>query len=124
MVHAEVGVIGGTGFYSLLDETEEIAVETPCGEPSDKVAIGSVGGRQVAFLPRHGRRHQYPAHAVTYRANLWALRSLGVRRVLAPAAVGSLRADLGPGRVVVPDQLVDRTAGRRQTFYDSGVAHV
>ncbi|HEV2087449.1 MAG TPA: S-methyl-5'-thioadenosine phosphorylase [Cryptosporangiaceae bacterium] len=121
---ADVGVIGGSGLYALLDTVDEITVDTPYGAPSDPVTIGQVGGRRVAFLPRHGRDHRYPPHRIPYRANLWALRSLGVRQVLAPCAVGGLRAELGPGTFVVPDQLVDRTSGRTQTFHDTGAAHV
>jgi len=97
-------------------------VQTPFGEPSDPVLVGEVAGRRVAFLPRHGRDHRYPPHRIPYRANLWALRSLGVRQILAPSAVGSLTASYGPGTLVVPDQLVDRTTGRDQTFYDTGGA--
>ncbi|WP_066373894.1 S-methyl-5'-thioadenosine phosphorylase [Herbidospora mongoliensis] len=119
---ADIGVIGGSGFYSLLDDAEEIDVATPYGPPSDKVTVGRIGGRNVAFVPRHGRGHSFPPHRIPYRANLWALRSLGVRQVLAPSAVGSLRAELGPGALVVPDQLIDRTSGRIQTFYDAGGA--
>jgi 5'-methylthioadenosine phosphorylase len=83
-----------------------------------------VGGSRVAFLPRHGKDHRYPPHKIPYRANMWALRSLGVRQILAPCAVGGLRPELGPGTFVVPDQLIDRTSGRVQTFYDSGAVHV
>lgn len=121
---AEIGIIGGSGFYSLLDDAEQRAVTTPYGDPSDTVSVGTVGGRRVAFLPRHGRGHALPPHRINYRANLWALRSLGVRQVLAPCAVGSLRRDMGPGSIVVPDQLVDRTSGRVQTYYEQGAVHV
>ena len=121
---AEIGVIGGSGFYALLEDAAEVGVDTPYGQPSDAVTVGTVGGRAVAFLPRHGKDHRYPPHRIPYRANLWALRSLGVRQVVAPCAVGSLRAEFGPGTFVVPDQLVDRTAGRVQTFYDQGAVHV
>lgn len=123
-VRAEVGVIGGSGFYEFLAEPEPVVVSTPYGSPSAPISIGTVGDRAVAFLPRHGARHEYPPHRVNYRANVWALRSLGVRRIIAPCAVGSLQADLGPGSLVVPDQLVDRTSGRAQTYMDSGAAHV
>ncbi|WP_026414334.1 S-methyl-5'-thioadenosine phosphorylase [Actinomadura oligospora] len=119
---AEIGVIGGSGFYSFLDDVTEIEVETPYGPPSDPIAVGDLGGRRVAFVPRHGRDHRFPPHRIPYRANLWALRSLGVRQVLAPSAVGSLTSDHGPGTLVVPDQLVDRTSGRPQTFYDDAAA--
>ncbi|MFQ6852068.1 S-methyl-5'-thioadenosine phosphorylase [Streptomyces sp. 35M1] len=121
---ADIAVIGGSGFYELLDDAERSEVDTPFGAPSDEITVGTVGGRDVAFLPRHGKDHQFPAHRINYRANLWALRSLGVRQILAPCAVGSLRRELGPGSIVVPDQIVDRTTGRIQTFYDRGAVHV
>jgi 5'-methylthioadenosine phosphorylase len=120
----QIAVIGGSGLYEFLDDGERLDVETPYGPPSDDLSIGQVGGRRVAFLPRHGRGHAHPPHRINYRANLWALRSVGVRRVIAPCAVGSLRADLGPGTLVVPDQLVDRTSGRIQTFVETGAVHV
>jgi 5'-methylthioadenosine phosphorylase len=121
---AEIGVIGGSGLYALLEDAEEFEVSTPYGPPSDPITVAEVGGRRVAFLPRHGRDHRYPPHKIPYRANLWALRALGVRQVLAPCAVGGLRPELGPGTFVVPDQLIDRTSGRVQTFYDQGAVHV
>jgi 5'-methylthioadenosine phosphorylase len=121
---AEIGVIGGSGLYALLPDVTEVDVPTPYGRPSDPVTIGEVGGRRVAFLPRHGRDHRYPPHKIPYRANLWALRSLGVRQILAPCAVGSLRRDHPPGTLVIPDQMVDRTDGRIQTFYDEPPARV
>ncbi len=120
----KIAVIGGSGFYEFLSDPAAVEVATPFGAPSAPITIGSVGPCTVAFLPRHGRRHEYPPHRVNYRANLWALRSIGVRRVLAPCAVGSLRLEDGPGTLVVPDQLVDRTSGRHQTFYDEGAVHV
>ncbi len=115
---AEVGVIGGSGLYALLDEVAEVRVDTPYGPSSDALFVGEVAGRRVAFVPRHGRGHGLPPHRIDYRANLWALRSLGVRQVLAPCAVGGLRPEYGPGTLLVPDQFVDRTSGRVQTFYD------
>ncbi|WP_182908144.1 S-methyl-5'-thioadenosine phosphorylase [Microbispora sp. H13382] len=121
---ADIGVIGGSGFYSLLEDAEEIDVTTPYGPPSDSITVGRIGERTVAFVPRHGRGHTFPPHHIPYRANMWALRSLGVRQVLAPSAVGSLRPEIGPGALVIPDQLVDRTQGREQTYYDSGAVHV
>lgn len=125
----EVAVIGGSGFYTFLDDPEQIEVETPYGAPSAPISVGDVTApdgstRRVAFLPRHGAGHQFPAHRVPYRANLWALRSLGVRQILAPCAVGGLQPEHGPGSFVVPDQLVDRTTGRTQTYYDEGACHV
>ncbi len=125
---ADVAVIGGSGFYEFLSEATEVHVDTPYGSPSAPVSIGTLssdaGSRAVAFLPRHGREHAFPAHRVNYRANLWALRTVGVRQVVAPCAVGSLRPELGPGTLAVPDQLVDRTTGRVQTYYDTGACHV
>jgi 5'-methylthioadenosine phosphorylase len=121
---ADIGVIGGSGFYEFLDAAEEVKVDTPFGPPSEQVTVGEVAGRRVAFLPRHGRDHRFPPHRIPYRANLWALRSLGVRQVIAPSAVGSLTASFGPGTLVVPDQFVDRTSGRVQTFFDQGGVHV
>jgi 5'-methylthioadenosine phosphorylase len=121
---AEVGVIGGSGFYTFLDDPTELEVTTPYGAPSAPVSVGTVAGRRVAFLPRHGRAHEHPPHAINYRANAWALRSLGVRQVLAPCAVGGLTDDVAPGDVVVPDQLVDRTHRRVQSFVEAGAVHV
>ena len=113
-----IGVFGGSGFYSFLDDVRDVDVPTPYGAPSAPLAVGSVGGRQVAFLPRHGRAHQFPPHAVPYRANVWAMKELGVERILGPCAVGSLQPHVKPGEFVVCDQLVDRTSGRPSTFYD------
>ncbi len=125
MSKPELAVIGGTGFYTFLDDPASVEVDTPYGKPSAPISIGSVeGGRTVAFLPRHGRQHEFPAHQVNYRANLWALRSLGVRQILAPCAVGGLQPERGPGSFVVPDQIFDRTTDRIQTFYDNGAVHV
>ena len=115
---ADVAVIGGSGLYALLSGATTWDVETPYGAPSDPVVVGEVGGRGVAFLPRHGADHRLPPHRIPYRANLWALAALGVRHVLAPCAVGALRAELGPGTLVVPDQLVDRTSGRAQSVHE------
>lgn len=116
---AEIAVIGGSGLYSLLQPgSRRVGVDTPYGEPSDPITLASVGDRGVAFLPRHGVDHRLPPHRIPYRANLWALRALGVRQILAPCAVGSLQAALHPGALVVPDQIVDRTSGRAQTVHD------
>lgn len=122
---ATIGVIGGSGFYELFESAEEVKVETPYGPPSGVLTIGEVAGRRVAFLPRHGRGHRFPPHRIPYRANLWALRTAGVRQVLAPSAVGSLTPLYGPGALVIPDQLVDRTTGREATYYEGdGAVHV
>jgi 5'-methylthioadenosine phosphorylase len=115
---AELGVFGGSGFYSFLDDVDTVEVDTPYGPPSAPVVVGTVGDRRVAFLPRHGTKHELPPHRIPYRANLWALRSLGVRRVLGPCAAGSLQPEVAPGSFVVCDQLVDRTWGRDDTYFD------
>jgi 5'-methylthioadenosine phosphorylase len=115
---ADIGIFGGSGFYSLFDSAEERPVETPYGAPSAPVVIGEIGGKGVAFIPRHGKEHELPPHRIPYRANLWALRELGVRRIVGPCASGALRPDLALGEFVVCDQYVDRTWGRGDTFYD------
>jgi 5'-methylthioadenosine phosphorylase len=118
MAEAEVGVFGGSGFYSFLEDVEEVEVETPYGKPSAPIAIGEVGGKRVAFLPRHGRAHELPPAQIPYRANVWAMRELGVRRIIGPNASGALRAELELGEFVVCDQFIDRTTGRADTFYE------
>jgi 5'-methylthioadenosine phosphorylase len=118
---AEIGVFGGSGFYSFLGDTETVQIETPYGQPSAPPVIGEVGGRRVAFIPRHGAKHEYPPHRVPYQANVWAMKELGVGRVLGPNACGSLQADVEPGTFVICDQLVDRTRDRANTFYDGPV---
>lgn len=118
---AEIGVFGGSGFYSFLENTQDVRVETPYGAPSDKFTIGEIAGRRVAFLPRHGREHQIPAHMVNYRANIYAMRELGVTRILGPCAVGSLQPGVKRESFVVCDQFVDRTSGRKDTFYDGPI---
>jgi 5'-methylthioadenosine phosphorylase len=125
-VDEAIGIIGGSGFYSLLADAQSQTLTTPYGDPSDAIAIGELAGRRVAFLPRHGGDHRFAPHVVPYRANLWALRSLGVRQVVSLSAVGSLKAALGTGSLVVPDQIVDRTHGRAHTFFGegAGVGHV
>jgi 5'-methylthioadenosine phosphorylase len=114
----EVGVFGGTGLYALLDGAQPVAVDTPYGPPSAPVVVGEVGGRRVGFLPRHGVDHTLPPHRIPYRANVWAMKHLGASDVILPCAAGSLVPGIGPGALVVADQLVDRTSGRAQTFYD------
>jgi 5'-methylthioadenosine phosphorylase len=115
---ADIGVFGGSGFYEFLDHPTEVNVDTPYGQPSAPVTVGELGGHRVAFLPRHGPRHERPPHTVNFRANVWAMRELGVTRVFGPCAAGSLQPDIHPGDVVVLDQLVDRTWGRADTFFD------
>jgi 5'-methylthioadenosine phosphorylase len=115
---AEVGVFGGSGFYSFLEDVEEVVIETPHGAPSAPITIGDIAGKRVAFLPRHGRKHEFPPHGINYRANAWAFKDLGVTRVIGPCAAGSLKREVRPGEFVVCDQLVDRTTGRIDTFYD------
>jgi 5'-methylthioadenosine phosphorylase len=119
-------VFGGSGFYRLLDDFELLDVDTKYGKPSDRLALGEVGGTRVAFLPRHGSRHTLPPAAINYRANLWAMKEVGVTRVIAPSAAGSLQPNVQPGHFVVCDQFVDRTWGRADTYYPGGpkVAHV
>lgn len=123
-VSATVGVIGGSGLYDpgIVEDAVEVRVSTPYGNPSDFIIVGSVKGVKVAFLPRHGRGHRYPPHAINYRANIWALKSLGVKWVISVSAVGSLREDYKPGDFVVPDQFIDMTKNRGSyTFYDGPV---
>jgi 5'-methylthioadenosine phosphorylase len=122
---AEIGVFGGSGFYSLIEDAHETWIETPYGAPSDRVSLGEIAGKRVAFLPRHGNDHRFPPQSINYRANLYAMKSLGVRWIVGPTAAGSLRKDVAPGSMVVCDQLADLTAGRKDTFYDGPpVTHV
>ena len=113
-----VGVFGGSGFYSLLEQFEEIVVDTPYGATSAPLAFGKLEGQEVVFIPRHGLEHELPPAQIPYRANVWAMREIGVRRIIGPAACGSLRRELEPGDFVVCDQFVDRTSGRADTFYE------
>jgi 5'-methylthioadenosine phosphorylase len=118
---AEIGVFGGSGFYGFLEDVEELTVDTPYGPTSAPVTIGDVGGRRVAFLPRHGLNHEFPPHRVPYRANVWAMKELGVGRVLGPNACGSLQPHVKPGDFVICDQMVDRTRDRPNTYFDGPV---
>ncbi len=123
----EIGIIGGSGLYDpeIFEDVKEIKIYTPYGAPSDNIIIGTVKGKRVAFLPRHGRGHKIPPHKINYRANIWALKSLGVRWVISVSAVGSLREDYKPGDFVIPDQFIDMTKKREYTFFDGPVvAHV
>ncbi len=115
---AQIGVFGGSGFYSFFKRAERVRVETPYGFPSATVTISKVGEKNVAFLPRHGVHHEYPPHMVPYRANLRAFKDLGVARVIGPCAVGSLKPEVKPGDLVFCDQFVNFTNGRRDTFYN------
>jgi 5'-methylthioadenosine phosphorylase len=115
---ARIGVFGGSGFYSFLDNVREIEVDTPYGPPSAPITVGHVDDVAVAFLPRHGVKHQFPPHKINFLANVWAFKDLGVERIIGPCAAGSLRQEVRPGEFVICDQLVDRTTGRRDTFYD------
>jgi 5'-methylthioadenosine phosphorylase len=122
-IEPRIGIIGGSGFYSLFDEAAESrTVHTPYGSPSGQLTIGEVAGAAVAFVPRHGRHHELPPHRINYRANLWALHSVGCDAIIAPCAAGSLQPDVRPGDIAVCDQLVDRTWGRGDTYYDGPVA--
>ena len=118
---ARVGVFGGSGFYDFLPDVREIKVETPYGAPSDRIALAEVAGKTVAFLPRHGKDHSLPPHRINYRANVWAMKSLGVTDILSPNACGSLQPHVKPGHFVICNQFVDRTSGRADTFYDGPV---
>jgi 5'-methylthioadenosine phosphorylase len=113
-----VGVFGGSGFYRFLDDVEEVAVDTPYGPPSARIRLGEIAGARVAFMPRHGDEHTLPPHRINYRANVWAMKQVGVRRLLGPSACGSLKPELAPGTFVICDQFVDRTRRREDTFYD------
>ena len=119
---AEFGIFGGSGFYSFLENPEEVKIATPYGEPSDCLFFGKLEGKQVAFLPRHGRKHSIPPQKINYRANLWAMKELGVTRIISPCAVGSLQKEIKPGDFVISDQYIDRTNSRIDTFYEGPIA--
>jgi 5'-methylthioadenosine phosphorylase len=124
---ADIGVIGGTGIYTqeLFSDVEEIKAGTPYGEPSDTITLGKFSGRRIAFLPRHGKGHRIPPHKINSQANIWALKELGVKRIIAPSAVGSLQTRYKPGGILIPDQFVDFTKDRKSSFYDgSKVCHI
>ncbi|MCD6453325.1 MAG: S-methyl-5'-thioadenosine phosphorylase [Dehalococcoidales bacterium] len=127
MPQAKVGVIGGSGLYDIpgLTDIKEVNIDTPFGKPSDSITTGKLGEIRVAFLPRHGKGHHLSPTEVPYRANIYALKSLGVERIISVNAVGSLKAEFKPGDLVIPDQLIDRTRNRTNSFFDSGiVAHI
>jgi 5'-methylthioadenosine phosphorylase len=123
----QIAVIGGTGIYdtNLFKEERTLKPQTPYGDTSDVILVGSLGDKKVAFLPRHGKGHRIPPHMINYRANIWALRELGVKRIIAPSAVGSLDYKFKPGDIIIPDQFIDLTKRRAYTFYDGPqVCHV
>jgi 5'-methylthioadenosine phosphorylase len=125
MEKVKIGVFGGSGFYNLLDKAEALDINTPYGKPSAKITIGEYAGQKIAFLPRHGEKHQYPPHKIPYRANLWAFKELGVERIISPSAAGSLQPNIKPGDFVICDQFIDRTYGREDTFFNGPkVAHI
>ncbi|MFH0889693.1 MAG: S-methyl-5'-thioadenosine phosphorylase [Candidatus Aenigmatarchaeota archaeon] len=124
---ADIAIIGGTGVYDIemLKGMRELNVETPYGKPSDLITVGEFNGVKIAFLPRHGKKHSIPPHKLNFRANIWALKQLGVKRIIAAAAVGSLQENIKPGDFLIPDQFIDRTHGRNSTFFDDNkVAHI
>lgn len=125
--YADIGIIGGTGIYDseFFSKTEDVKVHTPYGSPSDLITIGEYAGKKIAFIPRHGRNHRIPPHRINNRANIWALKQMGVKRIVAPTAVGSMNLEFKPGDIIIPDQFVDFTKGRQYTFYDGDqVCHI
>ena len=124
---AEIGIFGGTGIYDsgLLKEPKEVAIDTPYGKPSDTITIGEFHGRKIAFLPRHGKKHTIPPHMINYRANIWAFKELGVKRIIAPSAVGSLKEEFAPRHFALPTQFLDFTKSRKGSFSEEGrVIHI
>ena len=125
--NAEVGIFGGTGIYDsgLISENKEIDIDTPFGRTSDSITVGTYKGKKVAFMPRHGKKHTIPPHLINFRANIWAFKKLGITRIIAPSAVGSLKEELKPGDVVIPSQFIDFTKSRKYTLYEDGkVIHI
>ena len=124
---AEIGIFGGTGIYDsgLLKDSKEISVDTPYGKTSDSITVGEFNGRKIAFMPRHGKKHTIPPHLINFRANIWAFKELGVKRIIAPSAVGSLKEEFEPGHFALPSQFIDFTKSRKGTFSDDGrVIHI
>ena len=124
---AEIGVFGGTGIYDsgLLQESKDVTIDTPYGKPSDSITVGNFNGRKIAFLPRHGKKHTIPPHQINFRANIWAFKELGIKRIIAPSAVGSLKENVRPGDFALPTQFLDFTKSRVGTFSDIGkVIHI
>ena len=123
----EIGIFGGTGIYDsgLLEDAQDVAIKTPYGNPSDDITVGTFMGRKIAFLPRHGKKHTIPPHLINYRANIWAFKELGISRIIAPSAVGSLKEEIMPGHFVMPSQFLDFTKSRKGTFSEDGrVIHI
>ncbi|MFQ6025618.1 MAG: S-methyl-5'-thioadenosine phosphorylase [Nitrosopumilaceae archaeon] len=124
---AEIGIFGGTGLYDpdLLDETKEITVDTPFGKTSDSIIVGNFKGKRIAFMPRHGKKHTIPPHLINYRANIWAFKEMGIKRIIAPSAVGSLKEEIKPGDFSLPSQFIDFTKSRTGSFFeDDKVVHI
>lgn len=119
---ADIGIFGGSGFYEFLSDVKEIYVETPYGPPSDSITLAKLDNKTVAFLPRHGKKHQIHPHDINYRANLYAMKQLGVTRIISPCAAGSLQTHVKPGDFVISDQFVDRTKNRKDTFFNGPLA--
>ena len=120
MEQAEIGIFGGTGIYDsgLLKEAKEITVDTPFGKTSDSITVGIFKGRKVAFMPRHGKKHTIPPHMINFRANIWAFKEMGIKRIIAPSAVGSLQERLKPGDLALPSQFIDFTKSRKTSFFE------
>ena len=124
---AEIGIFGGTGIYDsgLLKDSKEISIDTPYGKTSDSITVGEFNGKKVAFMPRHGKKHTIPPHLINFRANIWAFKELGVKRIIAPSAVGSLKEEFEPGNLALPSQFIDFTKSRKGTFsVDGRVIHI
>ena len=123
----EIGIFGGTGIYDseILEDAKEITIDTPFGKPSDAITVGIFKGRKIAFLPRHGKKHTIPPHLINYKANIWAFKELGITRIIAPSAVGSLKEEIEPGHFALPTQFLDFTKSRNGSFSDNGrVIHI
>ncbi|MCH8975726.1 MAG: S-methyl-5'-thioadenosine phosphorylase [Thaumarchaeota archaeon] len=124
---AEIGIFGGTGIYDsgLLEDAKEITLDTPYGKTSDSITVGTFQGRNIAFLPRHGKKHSIPPHMINFRANIWAFKELGVKRIIAPSAVGSLKEEIKPSHFALPSQFLDFTKSREGSFSKDGkVIHI
>ena len=124
---AEIGIFGGTGIYDsgLLQDSKEIIIDTPYGKTSDVITIGEFDGKKIAFMPRHGKKHSIPPHMINYCANIWAFKELGITRIIAPSAVGSLKEKIKPGHFVLPSQFIDFTKSRKNSFSKDGkVIHI